>query len=158
MTLTSQATDTQYRQRLVDDYRAAAQSVIPAQQAVSYDQEILNLVKTTAPGPAAVQPADVRAEITATQNELRQLIGQVNEIYNAISTNLSPSKELYTLTAPPAARTEHARSLSQLALYGVALLALSLPLIIIFCLIHARVREEEATEPYASSEAAAVSS
>jgi hypothetical protein len=157
MSITSQATDTAYRQKLVDDYRNAAQTVIPAEQAVSYDQEVLNLMKTTVAVPGTTQAADVRAEIAATQNEVRRLIGHVNEVYNSISTNLSPSKELYTLTAPSVAHTEHARSLSQLALYGVALLALSLPLIVIFCLIHARVREEEATEPYVSTETAAVS-
>ena len=89
---------------------------------------------------------------------LKQLVGRVNEIYRAISSNLSPSKELYTLTAPPVARTEHSRSLTQLALYGVALLALSLPLTIIFCLIHARVREEDATEAYRAAETTAASS
>lgn len=156
--LTSQSSDVQYRQKLSDDYRHAAQLIIPAQQAVSYDQEVLNLVKTSTTAPTSPQAGDVRNEIVATQNQVKQLLGYVNEIYGSISSNLSPSKELYTLTAPPVARTEHARNLPQLALYGVGLLALSLPLIIIFCLIHARVREEEATEPYVSSEATVVSS
>ncbi|HKS22176.1 MAG TPA: hypothetical protein VJZ76_05230 [Thermoanaerobaculia bacterium] len=30
----------QYRQRFVDDYRRAAQAVIPAETAAAYDQEI----------------------------------------------------------------------------------------------------------------------
>jgi hypothetical protein len=143
VSLSTQATDAQYRQRLVDDYRKAAQSAIPAQQAVSYDQEVLSLIKS-APNAGAPQTADVMREIASTQTEVRGLIGQVNQIYNAISSNLSPSKELFTPTAPPITRTEHARNLPQLALYGLALLALSLPVIVILCLIHARIRAEEA--------------
>jgi hypothetical protein len=154
--MASLSNDMVYRQKLVDDYRHAAREVIPAQQAVSYDQEVLNLVKTSAAGPATTQATAVRNEIGATQTEIKQLIGLMNEIYSSISVNLSPSKELYTLTAPPVARTEHSRSLSQLLLYGVALLAVSLPIIIVLCLLHARIREEESREPYAAGDVADV--
>jgi len=157
VTMTSQFSDIPYRQKLVDDYRRASQAVIPAQQSVTYDQEVLSQVRNTAIGPLAGQAADVRNEIAATQREVKQLLSHVNSIYDAISSNLSPSNELYTLTAPPVVRTEHSRSLTQLALYGVALLALSLPVIILLCVIHARVREEEASEPNGEgSDAAAV--
>jgi hypothetical protein len=147
VTLTSQSSDIQYRQKLVDDYRHASQAVIPAQQSVSYDQEVLAQIKDTANVPGSLQAADVRNEIEAAQNEVKQLLGRVNNIYDAISNNLSPSKELYTLTAPPVVRNEHSRSLAQLALYGIAVLALSLPVIVVLCLIHARLREEETSEP-----------
>src|SRR5207248_5533149 len=157
VSLTTQSSDIPYRQKLADEYRGASQAIVPVQQAVSYDQEVLSLVKSGG-GTASADAASVRGEIAGTQNEIKQLVGRVNEIYRAISSNLSPSKELYTLTAPPVARTEHSRSLSQLALYGVALLALSLPLTIIFCLIHARVREEDATEAYRAAETTAASS
>jgi hypothetical protein len=43
-------------------------------------------------------------------------------------------------------RTEHSRSLTQLALYGAVVVAVALPLIVILCLLHARVRDEEADE------------
>jgi hypothetical protein len=148
VTLTSQSSDVQYRQKLVDDYRHASQAVIPAQQAAAYDREVLVLVKSTASTPTAGEATGVRNEIISTKNEVKQLLGRVNNIYDAVSRNLSPSKELYTLTAPPVVRTEHSYSLSQLALFGVAVLALSLPVIVILCLIHARVREEEANEPH----------
>jgi hypothetical protein len=148
VTLTSQSSDVQYRQKLVDDYRSASQAVIPAQQAAAYDQEVLVLVKSTASTPTSGEATGVRNEIISTKNEVKQLLGRVNNIYDAVSRNLSPSKELYTLTAPPVVRTEHSHSLSQLAVYGVAVLTLSLPVIVILCLIHARVREEEANEPH----------
>lgn len=148
VTLTTQSSDMQYRQKLVDDYRRASQLVIPAQQSVSYDQEVLTQIRDIPNGLGSLQAAEVRNEIESSRNEVKQLLGRVNNIYDAISNNLSPSKELYTLTAPPVVRTEHSRSLAQLALYGVAVLALSLPLIVVLCLIHARVREEEASEPH----------
>ena len=155
--LTMQSNDVPYRQKLADDYRLASQAIIPVQQSVSYDQEVLNLVKSAAGTSTSVDAAAVRNEIAGTANETRQLVARMNDVYRSISASLSPSKELYTLTAPPVARTEHARSLSQLALYGIALLALALPIIIIFCLVHARIREEEATEGYvAPHEAEAV--
>lgn len=148
VTLTSQSSDVQYRQKLVDDYRRASQAVIPAQQATAYDQEVLTLVKSTASTPTSGEATGVRNEIISTKNEVKLLLGRVNNIYDVVSRNLSPSKELYTLTAPPVVRTEHSHSLSQLALFGVAVLALSLPVIVVLCLIHARVREEEANEPH----------
>ncbi|MEA2337112.1 MAG: hypothetical protein QOE82_1119, partial [Thermoanaerobaculia bacterium] len=146
VTLTSQSSDVEYRQKLVDDYRHSAQSAIPAQAAVAYDQEVLSLVKSSSAAPLAGDAQAVRGEITATSNEVKKLLGSVNNIYDAVSANLSPSKELFTLTAPPIVRTEHSRSLTQIALYGIALLAFLTPVIIILCLIHARVREEEASE------------
>jgi hypothetical protein len=146
VTLTSQSSDVQYRQKLVDDYRMAAQSIIPVQQAVSYDQEVLAQVRDSPATPGTVQAAEVRNEIDSAQSEVKMLLSHVINIYDTMSNNLSPSKELYTLTAPAVVRTEHSRSLAQLALYGVAVLALSLPVIVVLCLIHARIRDEEANE------------
>ena len=154
MLLTSQSSDVQYRQKLVNEYRRAVELSIPNQQAVTYDQEVLALVKNSAGTGPAPQAADVHAQLVATENEARQLLGKVNEVYSILSNNLNPSKEIFSLTAPPVGRTEHSRNLLQLALYGVALLALSLPVIIILCLLHARVREEEGSQPYVAGEAA----
>jgi hypothetical protein len=150
MLLTTQSSDIQYRQKLVDDFLRASQAVIPAQQSVSYDQEVLAQIRDAANAPGSLQAAEVRNEIETSKNEVKQLLGRVNNIYDAISNNLSPSKELYTRTAPPVVRTEHSRSLIQLGLYGIAALALSLPVIVVLCLIHARIREEEASEPHAA--------
>lgn len=148
ITLTSQVNDMEYRQKLVNDYRRASQLVIPAQQSVTYDQNVLAFVQNAAAAGSGRQAADSGAELVAMQNEVRQLLGRIYEIYESISSNQNPSKELYALTAPPVLRNERSRSLTQLALYGVALLALALPLIVILCLVHARVREEEAGERY----------
>ncbi|MGH9424532.1 MAG: hypothetical protein ACRD3J_31455, partial [Thermoanaerobaculia bacterium] len=78
VTLTSQTSDVQYRQKLVDDYRRASQDVIPAEQSVSYDQEVLKQIRETANAPGSLQVAEVRNEITTAHNEVRQLLGRVN--------------------------------------------------------------------------------
>jgi len=154
--LTSQSNDVQYRQKLVDDYRVAAGAEVPAALAVSYDQEILNLLRSAPSGGNPANAAAIQAEIIETTKQVKQLVGSMNDVYTTISRNLNPAKELYTLTAPAVSRTEHSRSLTRLALYGLALLALSLPIVIVLCLLHARVREEEATD-LAAPEAAAAS-
>jgi hypothetical protein len=146
MALTSQSNDVIYRQRLVDDYRRAAGQVIPAQTEVAYDQEVLDMVRNA----GSVTPAanGVRNEIAATQADVRKMATRINEIYEAVSRNLNPAKELYTLTAPAVVHTERARSLQQLALYGLVVMAVAIPIIIVLCLLHARIREEEASEHY----------
>ena len=62
------------------------------------------------------------------------------------SRNLNPSTQLLSLTGPPIARIERARTISRLAIYGVLVLLISLPIIVVLCLLHNRVREEEAAE------------
>ena len=88
----------------------------------------------------------VRSEIDVSAAEVRQLIVKTNEIYQLLSRNLNASTQLFSLVGPPATRIERARTLARLALYGVALLLLAFPVIVILCLLHNRVREEEAAE------------
>jgi hypothetical protein len=140
--LTSQSSDTLYRQRLVDEYRTASKYAIPFEQAVAYDQQVLQEVRGGA-GGAPVNAAAVQAQISAAQTQVRQLIGDVNQIYLIVSRNLNPSTQLFTSTAPPTTRTERARSLPRLFLYYVVILLVALPLIVIGCLLHNRIREEE---------------
>ena len=140
--LTSQSSDTLYRQKLVDEYRNASKDTIPFEQAVAYDQQVLQEVRNGA-GGAPVSAATVQAQISAAQLQVRQLIGNVNQIYLIVSRNLNPSTQLFTTTAPPTTETERARSLPRLFLYYALILLFALPLIVIGCLLHNRVREEE---------------
>jgi len=150
--LTSQANDVQYRQKIVDEYQKAAQEVIPARATVAFDQEILQAMKSAA--PAGAPATDVHTELSTAQNETRQLVVKVNEIYKILSRNLNPAGEIYTKTAPPIVRIERVRSFTRLILYGLLLVLLSIPVIIILCLLHARLREEERVEGYHAPEAA----
>ncbi|MEA2571444.1 MAG: hypothetical protein QOI24_3445 [Acidobacteriota bacterium] len=153
--MTNQSVDILYRQKLADDFRRGLRGLIPMQQAVAYDREVIAMLRTAPSAGGSGMSADqVRAELAATQNEVRMLVGRVNEIYEQVSRNLNPSTELYTLTAPPTAHTERTRNLKNLAMYDLLAVFIALPIIIVLCLLHARVREEEQEEGYTSDIAA----
>jgi tetrahydromethanopterin S-methyltransferase subunit B len=148
LSMTNLSGDLMFRQKLVTDYRRAAANIVPAQMNVDYDQEVIASVRNATPGTTSAQADNVRAEMVATRNEVRSLIANVNEIFEAVSRNLNPSTELYTLTAPPRNSIERTGSLPRLMLYGILVLLLSLPVIIALALLHARIREEETEEGY----------
>ena len=142
--LSKQAVDSQYRQKLIDEYRLAANATIPLQQAVNYQKQVLEQVKTGAATGARADGQTVAAEINTSTAEVRQLIGKVNEVYQLLSRNLNPSTQLFSLAGPPTTRIERARSVTRLLLYGVLLLLVALAVIVMLCLLHNRMREEDA--------------
>ena len=50
------------------------------------------------------------------------------------------------MSTPAVTRTERARDVYKLALGGLLLLLITLPVVVIACLLHARIREEHAAE------------
>jgi hypothetical protein len=147
VSLAKQATESDYRQRLIKQYQDAAVSTVPLEQAVAYEQQVLDQMKH---GSGANAPrsdeATVRAEIDSATAEVRTLIVKINEIYRLLSNNLNPSTQLFALAGTPTSRIERTRTLSRLTLYGLLLLLLALPAIVLSCLLHNRVREEEAAQ------------
>ena len=128
--------------------------MVPARSAVAFDQEILQALKTPIP-PGPANGNNVRQQIAATQSDARQLVIKVNEIYKVLSHNLNPAGQIYATTQPPVVRIERVRSFTRLMLYGVLIVLLSIPVIIILCLLHNRIREEERVEGYHAPEAVA---
>src|ERR1043165_1678238 len=143
--LTGRSADVLYRQSVAEDFRNTSMRIIPAQQAVEYDQEILQQLKSVPAGGAAHDPAEISADIESVRAEARTLIGKVNEIYKLMNRNLNPSTELYSLTTPPLTRIERSASLTQLALYGILVVLAAIVIMSMLCLMHYRfVREDEA--------------
>ena len=142
--LTRQASDAQYRQKLVDDYRKAVNSMIPIAQAVTYQKQVLDQMKSGAVSGPRSDAQTVRSEIDVSTAEVRRLVVKMNEIYQLLSRNLNASTQLFTLTGPPTTRLERARTFTRLALYGIVLLLVAFPAIVALCLLHNRLREEEA--------------
>jgi hypothetical protein len=99
-----------------------------------------------------LNPTAARAEIDQTRTEVGQLINKMNQLFQLVSRNMTPSTQLFTITGPPTTRTFRAASAKQLWLYGLLLLLVALPAIIVFCMLHNRVREEEAAEAYVRQE------
>jgi len=148
LTLTTQSADTQYRQHLVNDYRLATTKMIPLQQAVAYDTQILEEVRNSAVAAQRSDPSVVQRQLEQSVGEVRQLILKMNEIYQVVSRNTNPSTQIYAITDTPVSHTETAFSASRLLLYGVLVLLIAFPITVVACLLHNRVREEEAEEGY----------
>ncbi|HSP16268.1 MAG TPA: hypothetical protein VLV78_16085 [Thermoanaerobaculia bacterium] len=157
LALTDRAAEARYRQKLVDEYRQTVADTIPIQQAVTYDTQLLNQLRTLPPATSRTDAATVRAEIDTIRAEVSGLIEKSNELYKLISSNMTPSTQLFTLTSPPTTRTVRAISLTRLALYGILLVLISIPVIVVACLLHARIREEEAAEAHVAQHHAAAS-
>jgi hypothetical protein len=79
---------------------------------------------------------------------VRQLILKMNEIYQVVSRNTNPSTQIYAVTDTPVSHTETTFSPSRLLLYGLLVLLIAFPITVVACLLHNRVREEEAEEAY----------
>jgi hypothetical protein len=141
--LLNQAADVQYRQKMVDDLRRVQQDLIPTQSAVRYDQEVL--AQLSAPGSpipnASVE--QLQALLLRTRASAKDILAKVNEIYEITSRNLSPQNALYSISGPMTVEVARGVSLPKLMLYGVITLLVCLPLIILGCLIHNRIREEQ---------------
>jgi hypothetical protein len=143
--ITSSSADHEFRQKFAEDYRLAAVAVVPLEQAVAYDRSVLDLVRRASGGGDISREAADR-QINLTRDEVRHLVVTIREIYEALSANLNPSTSLMSVTGSPMTRVERTVSITRLALYGLLTLLVALPLIIFFCLLHNRVREEEVAE------------
>ena len=143
--LTSNTLDTEYRQRLAEEFRISSVRIGPLQEAAAYDRAMLDFLRRGG-GSGDVTPTAMNDQIAATRTELRQLVQQVNDIYTMMSANLNPTTELLTPLGVPSSRVFRAVSINKLALYGILTFLIALPLITILCFLHNRVREEEETE------------
>src|SRR5207249_4474428 len=99
-------------------------------------------------GGGTADPIAIRTELEQTRAELAGVIVKMNNLFLIISANMTPSAQLFTLPGPPTTTTLHAVAAVRLALYGFIVVFLAVPLIIVGCLIHHRLKEEEAEERY----------
>ena len=151
LSLSGRSADVQYRQRLVEDYRKAVESTIPLQQDVAYDNQVLDQVQKSGGAGGHADSSTVRKQIEGARAELSRLVVRVNELFQITSKNMTPSTQLFTTTGAPTVRTVRAITLQRLALYGILLLAIALPVIAVLCFLHNRIREEELMEAEASA-------
>lgn len=141
-TILNQSADVAYRQKMVDEMRRVLSDMVPIQEAVRYDQELLREVTTPAP-PSGISEADLRIQIGQVRSQAKVLVAKLNEIYTIVSHNLNPETYLYTATAAPTTMVYRSMSIARLGLIGIVVVLLSIPVIILFCFIHHRMKEEE---------------
>lgn len=144
--LTNRTADREYRQKLTDDIKQASLDVVPVQAAVKYDQELIDSFRTASPAGGPGATADLKSQWDVAVSEVRDAVVDLNQIYNLASKQLYPETEMYRVTAPPSTRVERSLTPMRLALYGVLVFLIALPLTIVFVLLHNRIREEEAEE------------
>lgn len=142
--MSNQPDEIKYRQKAADDYQKAILVSIPAQQAVDYDKEMLDLVRRAPAGGGAAGP--VANDIESIRTETRGLVGQLNEIYQILSRTINPASQVYSVTQAPTTTIQRTGDLRRSGLGLLLVLLITLPVTVIACLLHNRVREEETAE------------
>jgi hypothetical protein len=140
--MSNQPDEIKYRQKAADDYQKAILASIPAQQAVDYDKEMLDLVKRA---PTGGSPSPVN-DIETIRTETRGLVAQLNEIYQILSRTINPASQVYSVTQAPTTTIQRTGDLRRSGLGLLLVLLITLPVAVIMCLLHNRVREEETAE------------
>jgi hypothetical protein len=149
--LTANSADSTYRKMLTEEYREAALSVVPYKQEVAYDEAVIAVIRGASGGGGGMTVERVDQQLTATRDEVRRILLNVHEIHAAVSRNMNPSTQLLTRLGVPATQFERSIGIKKLALYGVLTIFIALPIIVVLCLLHNRIREEEAAEATVSS-------
>jgi hypothetical protein len=147
----SNAADLTYRKTLTEDFRESSLRVVPLQQGVAYDAAVLNVVRSTSGGSANLTRPMVDQQLLAMREELRRIVEHVHEIHKVVSRNMNPSTQLMSVVGVPSTRFERSIGIKKLFLYGILTGFIALPIIVVLCLVHNRIREEEAAEHSRSS-------
>lgn len=140
--LATQPADLQYRQTAIQRIVRESMSLVPYETEAEYYKTV-EATHSSASGGGLTREA-ARAQLAAAHAAALRAVDQLVEIHRLLSKNLNPGNVMYTITSGPSQRKERTVSLMQLAAYGVLVGAVALPLIIAACLIHNRVREEDA--------------
>jgi hypothetical protein len=141
--MSNQPDEIKYRQKAADDYQKAILASIPAQQAVDYDKEMLDLVRRAPSGGGSASPVN---DIETIRTETRGLVAQLNEIYQILSRTINPASQVYSVTQAPTTTIQRTGDLRRSGLGLLLVLLITLPVAVIMCLLHNRVREEETAE------------
>ena len=144
--LSTQSDELRYRQKAADEYHRATLAIIPAEQAVAYDKELLEMMKRGGATGVTTSAAQIQADIESIRSESRALVAQVNEIYQVLSRTMNPASQVYSVTQAPTTTIQRPGDLRRNFLGLVLVLLLTLPITVVVCLLHNRVREEETAE------------
>jgi hypothetical protein len=140
--MNNRAADRDYRQRMIDNLRTAALAAVPLEAAVAYDQQILDDFRKGAGAGSGESNDRLRQQWNDAFGALTRAMQEINEIYLEASRQLNPVTELYS-AGPVMTRTARPIQPSRLALYGILVALISLPIILAGALLHSRMRDEE---------------
>lgn len=144
--LTGEASDLEYRQKLVDDLREESMRVVPLQAEARYYQTMLDSFKGTLRPATKEEGQLIEEQMEAIVADAVQNTADVNQIYEALSKDLNPSTILYSVTDPASTEVDRPLSAITLLIVGVLLLLLALPASMIAAVIYENAQVEESDE------------
>jgi hypothetical protein len=146
--MTNSNADRVYRQRLNDEIKSAALAMVPLEETVEYDKDLITKFKSSPAHPDPAAAANLDRDFQATREETRSLIEEINEIYHLASRQLNPATELFRITGPTIFRVDRAISAARIAVFGGITVLIAIPLVFAGVVIHNRIREERAAEKH----------
>jgi hypothetical protein len=141
--LSTQSADMLYRQKLVGAISDNGVGAVPYDSEVDYYKVLL---AQSAPPSSSMNATQARQRLMNAYNQAVETVDKAMEIYRLLSKNLNPGNVMLSPTSAAFQQRERTISVARLALYGVLIMILAIPLTIAGCLIHNRVREEEEEE------------
>ena len=149
--LAGRQADREYRQKMVGQIEESSLSVVPEEESLAYATQLLNDFKSGTPIPASPDAGQMlKAGSDEAFRALDTAIAHIYEIYTTASKLNNPTAEIYTESGAPVTRIDRTVSFKRLALYGLLVFFIAVPLVVIFALLHNRVREEERAEEVTS--------
>ncbi|HXI13993.1 MAG TPA: hypothetical protein VNM92_15315 [Thermoanaerobaculia bacterium] len=143
--ISEQASDLEYRRKLSDNIREESLSAVPLQTEVAYYQTLLaSLAGFEARATTNEQvEQSIRQQFQQAFEETVLVVNQVDSIYQLLSQQLNASNVLYSVTSPSSRIVERSLFVSKLLLPGLILMLISVPLVLLGCLLHGRLRSED---------------
>lgn len=149
--LSQNAVDREYRQRKVEEIRAAATETVPLRSAVAYDEALLDRLSSPAPSSmTSDQLATARNRVAA---QLGNVAKDLVDIRHTLSRSLNSSAQLYTITSPAVTLAERSVDIRRLGLGGIAAVLIVAILALLLAFLHYRLalersrQNEGGTEP-----------
>lgn len=135
--LAQNASDSDFRQRQVQEIEGAALITVPLRSAVTFEEQLLADVRSGA-GSGSVPTSEFLAERERVVGALGAVAQDLIEIRGVLSRSLASAGQIYTITSPAVAMTERSVSLSRLVLGFILLFGMVLVASIVAAFVHQR--------------------
>lgn len=140
--LAQDAADRTYRQRQIDDIKAAALAAVPLRLIVQYEEQLLADLRSGGVSGNVAATSRLAAERDQVAARLGTIAADLIDIRAVLSRSLTASGQMYTITSPAVAVTERSVSMTRIGLGGILVVTLTAFLALAAALIHHRLQVE----------------
>lgn len=144
------AEDLAYRQQLLDRYTAESIRVVPYTAEVAFYTQLLESLGTFSGARPATpqQAAFLDQQLRQSYDDIAANLNRLTAVYQTLSQGLVTGTSVYRVLSPAVERTDRAPavSLTRLALIGIVIALLTLPIVSALCLLHNGMKEDERRE------------